>query len=95
MSAERFDFELGMTVDRLVTASGRVAPGGLPAATVVRAVYSGPYEDLPSAWGALMGWIKDAGREPAANLWEVYAVGPQTTSDPAGWRTELNRPLKG
>lgn len=95
MSAERFDFELGVTVDRPVTVAGRVEPGELPAATLARAIYSGPYEGLPSAWGELMGWIEDSGRTPAADLWEVYAVGPQATSDPAGWRTELNRPLKG
>ncbi|QLP98020.1 MAG: GyrI-like domain-containing protein [Rhodoblastus sp.] len=95
MSDQRFDFQLGVVVDRAVTASGRVEPGGLPAAVVARAVYSGAYEGLSSAWGALMGWIKDAGREPAADLWEVYVVGPQTATDPADWRTELYRPLKG
>jgi hypothetical protein len=28
------------------------------------------------------------------SLWELYSVGPQSTPDPANWRTELNRPLK-
>ena len=34
-----------------------------------------------------------AAHEPAANLWEVYSVGPQSSPDRANWRTELNRPL--
>ena len=28
------------------------------------------------------------------DLWELYSVGPQSTPDSAGWRTELTRPLK-
>ena len=32
--------------------------------------------------------------EQAENLWELYSVWPQSSHDPANWRTELNRPLK-
>ena len=94
MSADNFDFELGVRVSTPVKATGRVKPGELPAAKVVRTVYSGPYEGLPAAWGELTKWIKVNGHEQADELWELYSVGPQSTPDPAGWRTELNRPLK-
>ena len=40
-----------------------------------------------------MGWIKAAGHRHAADLWEVYAVGPDADSDPEHFETELNRPL--
>jgi effector-binding domain-containing protein len=93
MSPDIFDFELGVKVSAPVTATGRVKPGHLPAATVARTVYSGPYEGLPSAWGEFNKWMKANGHVQAENLWEVYSVGPQSTADPAGWRTELNRPL--
>ena len=95
MSPDIFDFELGVPVNAPVTASGRVKPGELPAAKVARAVYSGAYEGLPAAWGEFDKWMNANGCEKAADLWEVYSVGPQATPDPAGWRTELNRPLKG
>ena len=94
MSAGNFDFELGVRVSTPVKATGRVKPGELPAAKVVRTVYSGPYEGLPAAWGEFTKWIKVNGHEQADELWELYSVGPQSTPDPAGWRTELNRPLK-
>ena len=94
MSVDNFDFELGVRVSTPVKATGRVKPGELPAAKVVRTVYSGPYEGLPAAWGELTKWIKVNGHEQADELWELYSVGPQSTPDPAGWRTELNRPLK-
>lgn len=94
MSPGVFDFELGVKVTAPVTATGRVKPGQLPAAKVARTIYSGPYEGLPTAWGEFDAWMKANGCEQAENLWELYSVGPQSTPDQAGWRTELNRPLK-
>jgi effector-binding domain-containing protein len=93
MSPDIFDFELGVKVSAPVTAAGRVKPGQLPAAKVARTVYSGPYEGLPSAWDEFVRWMRANGHEQAESLWEVYSVGPQSTPDPANWRTELNRPL--
>jgi effector-binding domain-containing protein len=94
MSPDIFDFELGVRVSAPVKASGRVEPGELPAAKVARTIYSGPYEGLPEAWGEFDKWMKANGWEQAPDLWELYSVGPQSTPDPADWRTELNRPLK-
>src|SRR5580704_5907737 len=86
-------FVLGVRVSAPVQATGRVKPGQLPGVKVARTVYSGPYEGLPSAWGEFNRWMKANGHEQAENLWEVYSVGPQSSPDPANWRTELNRPL--
>ena len=94
MSPDTFDFDLGVKVATPVKATGRVKPGELPATEVARTIYSGPYEGLPSAWGEFDTWMKANGHEKAENLWELYSVGPQSSPDPANWRTELNRPLK-
>ena len=94
MSESTFDFELGVKVSAPVKAIGRVTPGHLPAARVARTVYSGPYEGLPAAWGEFDKWMSTNGYEQGENLWELYLVGPQSTPDPANWRTELNRPIK-
>ena len=93
MSASDFDFELGVKIAGTVTPSGRVRPGQLPAARVARTVYSGPYEGLHGAWTEFEAWLTANGHQAAKSLWELYAVGPQTTDDPEGWRTELTRPL--
>lgn len=93
MSPDNFDFELGVKVAAPVKPTGRVKPGQLPASKVARTVYSGPYEGLPAAWGEFNKWMKANGHEQAGNLWEVYSVGPQSSPDPANWRTELNRPI--
>jgi effector-binding domain-containing protein len=95
MSPDIFDFELGVPVGRSVSPAGRVAPGEIPAATVARTVYHGPYEGLAAAWGEFDAWIKANGHKPAENLWECYVAGPESSPNPVDWRTELNRPLAG
>lgn len=95
MDPDTFDFEVGVPVKVPVSATGRVNASQLPAATVARTVYHGPYEGLGSAWSEFGEWIAAEGYKPAANLWECYAAGPESNADPATWRTVLNRPLIG
>jgi effector-binding domain-containing protein len=95
MDPATFDFEICVPVTRAVAPAGRVTPGHLPAATVARTVYHGPYEGLGAAWAAIQASNCAQGRRPAADLWEVYLTGPQANPDPATWRTEFNRPLTG
>lgn len=88
-----FDFEIGVPVDSPVKALGRVLPSQIPATKVARTVYQGPYEGLGAAWTEFEAWIKTEGLKSAENLWECYAVGPETGPDSSKYRTELNRPL--
>lgn len=91
----RWDFELGVPVSAPVKPWGRVEPGTWPAMRVARTVHHGGYEGLPEAWSALGQWIASSGLSEAVDLWEVYAVTPDTVADPAELRTELVRPLPG
>lgn len=93
MDPATFDFEICVPVPRPVTPTGRVRAGQRPAARVARTVYHGPYEGLGEAWGEFTAWIEAEGLTPADDLWEVYLAGPESGSDPAAWRTELNRPF--
>ena len=88
-----FDFEIGLPVPAPVAAEGRVANGQLPASTVARTIYHGPYEGLSSAWREFDAWIVAQGRVAGPSLWETYLADPGTDPDPAAWRTELTRPL--
>lgn len=90
---EVFDFELGVPIAAPIAPAGRVVAGELPAATVVRAVYQGGYEGLAGAWGELEAWVAAQGHATGPSFWERYIAGPESGPDPAGWRTELNRPL--
>ena len=93
MDPDTFDFEIGVPVTAPVSAAGRVKTGQLPARTVARTVYHGPYEALGPAWAEFGAWIATEGHTPAPDLWECYVAGPESNPDPATWRTELNRPL--
>lgn len=89
-----FDFEICVPVTAPVAETGRVKPGELSARPLVaRTVYHGPYEGLGAAWGEFEAWIAAEGHTTAPDLWEIYAVGPESGPDPANWRTELYRPL--
>ncbi len=83
---DSFDFEIGVPVDVAVSTVGRVHAGQLPATTVARTIYHGPYEGLGAGWGELMAWIEAAGHRPASDLWEHYVAGPESGPDPATWR---------
>jgi len=94
MSRDAFDFELGVKIASPVKPAGRVKPGELPKVKAARTIYHGAYEGLPSAWGEFDNWLRANGHEQAGSLWEVYLAGPQSTPNPADWRSELVRPLK-
>ncbi len=94
MDAKIFDFEVGVPVHARITAAGRVLASQLPATRVATAVYRGPYEGLGQAWGEFSDWIVAQGLQPADDLWEVYAAGPETGPDSANWSTEFYKPLK-
>lgn len=93
MSEDTFDFEVGVPISAPVKPEGRVYASELPAAKVVRTVYTGPYEGLGEAWGEFMDLLAKENLKLAGNFWERYVDGPHNTQDPSGYRTELNCPL--
>ena len=93
ITPEAFDFDICVPVTAPATAVGRVEPGQRPALKVVRTVYHGPYEGLGGAWHEFEAWTKANGYATASDLYECYLVGPESSPDPADWRTELSRPV--
>ena len=91
--SEVFDFEMSMAVASPVVASGRMKPSQSQARRVARTVYHGGYEGLAGAWGELMAWMEKNGHKGAPDLWECYSKGPDSSANPADWRTELNWPV--
>ena len=88
-----FNFEVGVPVSAPVKPVGRVKAGELPAAKVMRTVYTGPYEGLGEAWSEFMDFIEASGHQPAEDLWERYLTDPNANPDMSTHQTELNRPL--
>ena len=93
MVPDTWDFEISVPVSAPVVAAGRVRPSQWPAMKVARTVYQGPYEGLADAWGEFIDWITANGHTPAPDLYESYVAGPESSPDPANWRTEFTKPL--
>ena len=93
VSREQFVLDICIPVSSPVTPTGRVKPAERPAMRAVRTVYRGTYEDLGEAWHAFEKCIQDQGLDTAADMYECYLVGPESSQDPADWQTELCRPL--
>lgn len=90
---DTFDFEVSVPVVSPVAPAGRVQPSEWPAMTVARTVYHGPYEGLADAWCEFLRWVEGTGHPQTPDLWERYLTGPESSPDPAAWRTELNQPV--
>ncbi len=88
--SETFDFEIGFPVSKAIKEEGRVVNSELPAVTVVRSVYTGPYEGLAQAWPALQKWVRENGHGENGKFWEAYLTNPDEVKDPKEYRTELN-----
>lgn len=88
-----FDLEVAFPVAQPVTPVGRVQPGQVPGGKIVRTIYRGPYEGLGAAWAEFCNWIKEQGHASGPDVWESYLTGPDSSPDPANWKTELNRTL--
>ena len=88
-----FNFEVGVPVSGTVQPVGRVKAGEIPGTTIVRTVYTGPYEGLGEAWGDFQEIIESQGHTLGPNLWERYLSGPESSEDSATFRTELNQTI--
>ena len=91
--ADTFDFEIHLPIASSVAEAGRVRPGQRPEMKVARTVYSGGYEGLGAAWGQFLADLAAQGTQTTADLWEVYAVGPEAGPDASVYRTELIKPI--
>ncbi len=90
---DAFDLEVGVPVAVSVATIGRVYASQLPATSVARTIYQGDYDGLAGAWGEFERWLQSTGNNVAGTFWESYLTGPESGSDPARWRTQLNCPL--
>jgi len=88
-----FDFEIGVPLSSDISPEGRVVASELPGTTVVRTIYHGDYERMGDAWAEFDNWVAVNGYKLADDFYETYLIGPEATTDPDQWQTELSRPL--
>lgn len=93
MPSQIFDFEVGVPVASPIKETDRVKASQLPATSVARALYRGPYEELGTAWNEFNSWIAENNLVAGDTLWECYEAGPESSNDSKKWITQFNRPL--
>ena len=90
---ERIDAQVCAPIAGPVPAEGRVQVGTVPAATVVRTLHVGRYEDLGGAYAALSEWVADHGLVAAGPIREHYLTGVGDAVPPEAYRTEIDQPV--
>lgn len=74
-------------------AIGRVSSRVLPAVELATLVHQGSYDDIDVAYGTLATYVTQHALAIEGPLREYYLVGPQDTTDPSAWRTEIGWPI--
>ena len=93
MMPESFILDICVPVSAAVTPVGRVTAWERPALKVARTVYQGPYEGLGDAWREFTAWLEANRFKTDDDLYEAYLVGPESSANPADWRTEFSKPI--
>ncbi len=93
LPTDHFHFDACVPVASPVQPTGRVEPRVIPAMTVARTLYRGPYTQLPQAWAEFRAWAIAQQLPTDAQVIERYLVNPSTTLDPDQLQTELVWPL--
>jgi effector-binding domain-containing protein len=70
------DVEAGFPTSGPVAPDGRVVATVLPGGEIAETVHIGPYHDVAAAYGAVMEWLGETGREATGDPWEMYLDGP-------------------
>ena len=86
-------------VTAFVPCAGEVRPVGrvtglvVPAAELAVITHAGPPSEVDRAYGALGAHVSRHALAVAGPIREYYLVGPDDTTDEAGWRTEIGWPV--
>ena len=88
------DFEVCVPVPSGVTGEGKVKAKTLPGGRMASLIYVGPYREIGFAYSILTQWIEKSEYSPAGPCREVYLKGPQETSNPEEYRTEILKPIE-
>lgn len=75
-----FDVEAGFPTSGTVAPDGRVVPIVLPGGEIAETVHVGSYDDVAAAYGAVMEWLGETGREATDDPWEMYLDGPEVAA---------------
>jgi effector-binding domain-containing protein len=84
------NLEVGVEVEKPITAHGELLPSATPAGTVATTTHFGPYDQLKKAHEAIHQWCLDQNFEPVRPCWEIYGHWEDAwNNDPSKIRTDV------
>ncbi|MGI5881232.1 MAG: GyrI-like domain-containing protein [Syntrophomonadaceae bacterium] len=75
------DIECGLPVAQPVAGTNELKPSEIPAGKQVSCLYTGPYNQIESAYNAIMEWIPANGYTPTGVCYEFYLNNPAETPE--------------
>ena len=84
----------GIPVKILGKPEGDVLAVSFPAFKALRAVHTGPYDELNKSWEEMMAYIKSNHLQTSMEVWEFYLTDPEVEPIMTSWKTEICITLK-
>ncbi|MHC1782695.1 MAG: MerR family transcriptional regulator [Anaerolineaceae bacterium] len=92
------DAELAVPVNlpaaNAINGNEKVKVSQLPAAEMACVIHQGSYDDFGQAYTALGEWIEANGYRICGSNREIYLSGPESSSDPTNYVTEIQFPVE-
>ena len=93
MDMSDLDIEIGFPVSKKLPGKGEIKASQIPGGKMGTCLYTGPYQEMPSAYEALTKLLAEKALEPTGIVYEVYYNSPMDT-EPAKLQTLILFPLK-
>jgi effector-binding domain-containing protein len=93
MDMQNLDVEIGFPVLKKLPSKGEIQSGEIGGGKVATCIYTGPYNEMASAYEELTKFIQDNGQEASGVTYEMYLNDPTETS-PQELQTQIFFPLK-
>ncbi|WP_424357719.1 GyrI-like domain-containing protein [Methanocella sp. MCL-LM] len=93
MDMADLDVDIGFPVSKKFEGKGDIKPTAIPGGKTGTCFYTGPYQELASAYDALTKIVTEKGLEPTGIVYEMYYHSPMDT-EPSKLQTLILFPLK-
>jgi effector-binding domain-containing protein len=93
MDMQDLDIEAGYPVNRALPVKGDLQVSALPAGKAASGMHTGPYDQLPPTYNAMLAWMQEHELVVTGTVYEFYLNDPSQTN-PETLETQIIYPLK-
>jgi effector-binding domain-containing protein len=93
MDMQNLDIEIGIPVSRDLPSQGGIRSANIPGGDMASCLYTGPYNEMGSAYNALTEWVEKNGHQVTGVAYELYLNDPGQIPEQE-LQTQILFPLK-